>query len=641
MRTTHTQASIAIVATAFLLFAVFTQYTHAASTSTPRTEGNLKGEVKASKLLDTSGQNLSGSTMLPSGSTTLSGKVQPSSTATPQTTQAVQTQAVQTQASTLGPNLIPNPSLETAGTGGVPQNWHKGGYGTNTRTLTYPATPAQDGSKAASVNISSYTSGDAKWYFDNVSVTPGSTYQFSNFYQSTVPSEVDIQYTLSNGSNSYAVLGAPAAASSYQNFTAQFIVPTNVVSLTIFHVIDGVGTLTTDNYALNQITAGSPPPPPPPPGNLISNGNFEAGSTNAPTGWGKGGWGTNTRTFSYPVTSGDGSKGAKVTITGYSSGDAKWYFTPLSLQQGVYTFTDQYSSTVPSEIDSQIQNADGSFSYKTLVKLPASSAWTSTSIDLSVPAGTQNVTIFHLINSNGSLSMDNATLQSKSGGVGGVFSTGAVTLRFDDGWHTQLDYAIPKLNSAGLKGTFYLVSQQMSDNGFTDFISIAQAQQMFAQGHEIGAHTRTHPDLVTLSAADQQSEIQGSRQDILGWNVGPVNTFAYPFGSYNATTLQIVKNAGFSSAASTIDGNVTPTSDPYQLERFSVENTTTFAQIKAAIDNAIAKKQWVIFAIHKIQPTGCDQYCTTPTIFNQTVDYLVQTHVPVVTVSQGIQSLQQ
>src|SRR6185295_9603008 len=48
--------------------------------------------------------------------------------------------AVQSQSTTLGPNLIANPSVETTGGNGLPSGWGKGGYGSSTRTLTYPVT---------------------------------------------------------------------------------------------------------------------------------------------------------------------------------------------------------------------------------------------------------------------------------------------------------------------------------------------------------------------------------------------------------------------------------------------------------------------------------------------------------------------
>jgi hypothetical protein len=94
-------------------------------------------------------------------------------TFSPTVTTAAEPTAPSAAATTLGPNLIANPSVETDGGSGVPSGWFKGGYGTNTRSLTYPATPAQDGSKALKAQITAYTSGDAKWFPADVTVTPG------------------------------------------------------------------------------------------------------------------------------------------------------------------------------------------------------------------------------------------------------------------------------------------------------------------------------------------------------------------------------------------------------------------------------------------------------------------------------------
>jgi peptidoglycan/xylan/chitin deacetylase (PgdA/CDA1 family) len=169
-------------------------------------------------------------------------------------------------------------------------------------------------------------------------------------------------------------------------------------------------------------------------------------------------------------------------------------------------------------------------------------------------------------------------------------------------------------------------------------MSIAQIKDLYAHGHEIGAHTRTHPDLATLTSAQQQTEIQGSRQDLIGWNVGPINSFSYPYGSYTATTIQIVKNAGYSSATATINGDATPSSDKFQLERESITNTTTLSDVEARVDAARTNHTWLILELHGIDTSGTT-YSMTPTLFNQVVDYIKQKGIPVVTISQGAQSI--
>lgn len=536
-------------------------------------------------------------------------------------------------ASSLGPNLIPNPSLETAGSGGAPAHWHSGGYGSNTRSFTYPATPAENGSAAASLTVSSRASGDAKWYFDDVAITGGATYQFSDYYRASAPSVIDVRYKFSDGSYGYYDVAAPPASASYRQAVARFQAPAGAVSLTVFHLVNRNGSLTTDDYALAQVTL-----PASDSSNLIENPGFEAADVHgAPLSWQQGGYGTNARTFAYPAGGVSGGAAGTVSITAAGSGDAKWYFAPVPVTAGSYTYADQYLATEPSIVTAAFKHSDGTYTYADLATLPAASSFTRYSGSFTVPSGVSAVSVFHLIKGAGSLTLDDASLRRGSG-AGSIFSTGAVTLRFDDAWLSQYQNARPKLLSAGIPATFYIVTHQLSDDGYPGFMSQAQVKQLYSDGEDVAAHTRTHPDLVTLSSSQQQQEIQGSRQDLLSWGISPVDSFSYPYGSYNQTSIQLVKDAGFSGAAATIDGEATPSSDPYQLEREVVLSNTSLSQMESWIDTAIADHAWLILELHEVNTSG-DTYSITPSNFNALVDYLVAHRVPVVTVSQGLKSL--
>jgi peptidoglycan/xylan/chitin deacetylase (PgdA/CDA1 family) len=65
----------------------------------------------------------------------------------------------------------------------------------------------------------------------------------------------------------------------------------------------------------------------------------------------------------------------------------------------------------------------------------------------------------------------------------------------------------------------------------------------------VGAHTRSHPNLVVLSAAEQLDELAGSRRDLETLLGRTVDCFSYPYGSYDAVTLAAVQEAGFAWAA--------------------------------------------------------------------------------------------
>lgn len=65
---------------------------------------------------------------------------------------------------------------------------------------------------------------------------------------------------------------------------------------------------------------------------------------------------------------------------------------------------------------------------------------------------------------------------------------------------------------------------------------------------EVGAHSVTHPMLSARTTAEQRFEIRQSKADLEKILGRPVRRFAYPFGEYNAETVALVEEAGFTSA---------------------------------------------------------------------------------------------
>ncbi len=337
-----------------------------------------------------------------------------------------------------GNNLILNPSLETAN-GALPQNWASNKWGTNTATFNYPVA-GQEGAKAAEVQMTAYTSGDAKWIFNNVAVTPGNQYTFQNYYKATVPTQLVIRYTNGSGVASYVGFTSVPAAANWQTANMTFTPPAGTASVSVFHIISAVGTLTVDNYSL--VGPGTPPPTdvcpniagnqatvpagmvidisgncvtPPPSGgtNLVLNPSLETAAGSLPANWAHDFWGTHTRIFTYPVAGNDGAKAGKVEITGYTDGDAKWAFDHVTVTPGTtYTFSDHYQSNVPTTVIAEFKTASNVYSYQPIGgTVPASAAaWNTFTGNVTVPAGIQSMTIFHLLQSVGWLTIDQASV---------------------------------------------------------------------------------------------------------------------------------------------------------------------------------------------------------------------------------------
>jgi peptidoglycan/xylan/chitin deacetylase (PgdA/CDA1 family) len=99
----------------------------------------------------------------------------------------------------------------------------------------------------------------------------------------------------------------------------------------------------------------------------------------------------------------------------------------------------------------------------------------------------------------------------------------AVSLTYDDGLDSQLDYAVPALDARGFKATFFLTEENMAAR-------LRDWQAVAADGHEIGDHTVDHPcDLRRYSAARFAREEIAGAERFLDSNFGPDRDRVYAF----------------------------------------------------------------------------------------------------------------
>lgn len=92
-------------------------------------------------------------------------------------------------------------------------------------------------------------------------------------------------------------------------------------------------------------------------------------------------------------------------------------------------------------------------------------------------------------------------------------------------------------------------------------------------GVDIGAHTVNHPILMKLDDATARSEIVGSRQWVRDMTGTAPRSFAYPNGrpglDYDRRHAEMVRDAGFDLAVSTLWACASQRSDVYELPRIA------------------------------------------------------------------------
>lgn len=125
----------------------------------------------------------------------------------------------------------------------------------------------------------------------------------------------------------------------------------------------------------------------------------------------------------------------------------------------------------------------------------------------------------------------------------------AVALTFDDGYEDAATQAYPLLKKYGFTATFYIVTELVGRPGYMTW---EQVQMLHDNGMEIGSHTMQHFDLPACEPEVAYDEIVQSRK-ILEEKLGaPVVSFSYPVGSYNEDIANMVYEAGYSNAVTTV-----------------------------------------------------------------------------------------
>jgi peptidoglycan/xylan/chitin deacetylase (PgdA/CDA1 family) len=212
-----------------------------------------------------------------------------------------------------------------------------------------------------------------------------------------------------------------------------------------------------------------------------------------------------------------------------------------------------------------------------------------------------------------------------------------VSLTFDDGFANQYE-AESTLAAHGMKGTYYV---NTGVTGTSGFMSWSQLVALDANGNEVTGHTLDHVDLVAATATEAQRQVCDDRQNLVSRGF-VAKSFAYPYGSYDATAEAIVEGCGYASGrgafglrnvTSTTDtrpfASTIPPPDPYAiLTPCCIRSDVTLTQLQNYIVGAENNGGgWVPLVLHRICANcGGDAPAPsmTPATFQAFVDWLAQ-----------------
>jgi len=164
--------------------------------------------------------------------------------------------------------------------------------------------------------------------------------------------------------------------------------------------------------------------------------------------------------------------------------------------------------------------------------------------------------------------------------------------------------AFPVLRKYGYPGTAFVITGNVGESAY---VSWDQLQRMRRAGWEIGSHTVNHPYLPKLSHEQIEYELKVSRDWLESEGFG-VFSFASPYGEYDETTLELVREIYAAHRTAGPEAGLNPMGlegdEHYNLKVVATTSKTTVEEVCKWIRKAKEKGAWLILTFHFIGGEG-------------------------------------
>ena len=176
----------------------------------------------------------------------------------------------------------------------------------------------------------------------------------------------------------------------------------------------------------------------------------------------------------------------------------------------------------------------------------------------------------------------------------GSFEKAKLTIRFDDGYETQLK-AVNTLRENGLTASFFVITDKLGETSYVQWIDVQRLQK---QGFEIGSHSKTHRNMLFLLSGSHREELVQSKEELRQMGIN-VNVFAYPYGIYNYKFLDQVKQEYECAGIYNFPGKGLnyPNTNKYKIKCKEFDSAEEF---EASLKKAVEKKAWLVACFHRI-----------------------------------------
>jgi len=161
-------------------------------------------------------------------------------------------------------------------------------------------------------------------------------------------------------------------------------------------------------------------------------------------------------------------------------------------------------------------------------------------------------------------------------------------ITFDDGYRNVLRNGLEILVRHRFRAVQYIVAGMIGGRNEWDAKTAAEGlmdegeiREWLAAGQEVGSHSLTHRNLSLLDEREARVQIMDSKKKLEDTFGVTVRHFAYPGGKWNEMARDLVGEAGYQTACTTVFGVNTAQTPRFEIKRiFPLSRQDFFAKVR-------------------------------------------------------------
>lgn len=212
-----------------------------------------------------------------------------------------------------------------------------------------------------------------------------------------------------------------------------------------------------------------------------------------------------------------------------------------------------------------------------------------------------------------------------------------VSFTFDDVPRSACETGASILERHGVRGTFYIAGGGCgAESPVGTLASPEQIGKLWSNGHEIGCHTFSHPEVPRISLGQLEKELEQNQAFLRKIDDAIVlRSFAYPYGEMSMRSKRRLEDR-FESCRTVRPGINGGVADLGALRAWPLESAAVDrAKVASLIAETVRTNGWLIFYSHDVaeQPS---KYGVTPELLDWAVSSAKKAGCVVATIAGGL-----